>query len=106
MLGYELTEELHRRDLATEIFRHPGEYQRFTELLNGAEQINDVEMEWKRQDGTTITVRCSGHRVEDESSASAYFEGFAADVTKRRRLEKQLRMSQKMVTIAQLLGGL
>src|SRR6266446_3975230 len=54
MLGYELTEELHRRDLATEIFRHPGEYQRFTELLNGAEQINDVEMEWKRQDGTPI----------------------------------------------------
>src|SRR5260370_34908492 len=24
MLGYELTEELHRRDLATEIFRHPA----------------------------------------------------------------------------------
>ncbi len=106
MLGYELTEELHRRDLATEIFRHPGEYQRFTELLNGAEQINDVEMEWKRQDGTPITVRCSGHRVDDESSASAYFEVFAEDVTERRVLEKQLRMAQKMEAIGQLSGGI
>jgi len=33
MLGYELAEELLRKDLATDIFQHSDEYQRLTELL-------------------------------------------------------------------------
>jgi two-component system, cell cycle sensor histidine kinase and response regulator CckA len=106
MLGYELEQELLRRDLSIEIFRHPGEYQRFTELLTRADEIKDVEMEWKRQDGTPITVRCSGRRVNDEDGTSAYFEVFAEDVTEKRVLEKQLRMAQKMEAIGRLSGGI
>jgi PAS domain S-box-containing protein len=106
MLGYELPDELLRRDLSREIFRHPSEYQRLAELLTRAEEIKDVEMEWNRQDGTPITVRCSGRRVNDENSASAYFEVFAEDVTEKRVLEKQLRMAQKMEAIGRLSGGI
>jgi two-component system, cell cycle sensor histidine kinase and response regulator CckA len=105
MLGYEL-EELLRRDLATDIFRHNGEYQRLTELLARTDEIKDIEMEWKRQDDTPITVRCSGRRINDENGVPAYFEVFAEDVTEKRVLERQLRMAQKRETIVRLSGGI
>jgi PAS domain S-box-containing protein len=106
MLGYELGEELLRRDLCSEIFRHTGEYQSLTALLTGTEEVKDIELEWKRQDGTPITVRCSGRRINDENGAPAYFEVFAEDVTEKRVLEKQLRMAQKMEAIGRLSGGI
>jgi len=106
MLGYELGEELLRKDLASEIFRYTGEYQRWSELLTGMDEVKDVELEWKRQDGTPITVRCSGRRVNDENGAPVYFEVFTEDVTEKRVLERQLRMAQKMEAIGRLSGGI
>lgn len=88
MLGYEREQDLSGKELATDIFLHPGEYQRLTELLTHTEEIKDVEMEWKKQDGTAITVRCSGRRIKDENGVPAYFEVFAEDVTEKRVLEK------------------
>ncbi len=106
MLGYELTEELFNKELPAEIFRHSGEYERLSELLTRTEEIKDVEMEWIRKDSRSITVHCSGRRVDDEHGAPAYFEVFAEDVTEKRVLEKQLRMAQKMEAIGRLSGGI
>jgi two-component system cell cycle sensor histidine kinase/response regulator CckA len=106
MLGYELGEELLGKDLASDIFRHAGEYQRLSELLTRMEEVKDIELEWKRQDGAPITVRCSGRRINDENGAPAYFEMFTEDVTEKRVLERQLRMAQKMEAIGRLSGGI
>jgi two-component system cell cycle sensor histidine kinase/response regulator CckA len=106
MLGYELPNELLKSELVTAIFLHAGEYERLTELLIRTNEIKDVETEWKRRDGTPITVRCSGRRINDENGMPAYFEVFAEDVTEKRVLEKQLRMAQKMEAIGRLSGGI
>ena len=106
MLGYDSTEELLGKDLTSEIFRNPGEYQRLIEHLIRTEEIKDVEMEWKRKDGTPITVHCTGRRVNDENGAIAYFDALAEDVTEKRILERQLRMAQKMEAIGRLSGGI
>ena len=106
MLGYEQEQELLRKDLAADIFRQQGEYLRLTDLLTRAEEIKDFEMDWMKQDGTPITVRCSGRRINDENGTPAYFEVFAEDVTEKRVLEKQLRMAQKMEAIGRLSGGI
>ena len=106
MLGYDSTEELLGKDLPGEIFLHADEYPRMTELLARTEEIKDLEMEWRRKDGSPITVHCSGRRVNGENGAPAYFEAFAEDVTEKRVLEKQLRMAQKMEAIGRLSGGI
>jgi two-component system, cell cycle sensor histidine kinase and response regulator CckA len=106
MLGYDSSQELSTKDLAAEIFQHSGEYHRLIELLGRTEEVKDVEIEWKRKDATSITVLCSGRRVDDENGVPAYFEVFAEDVTEKRVLEKQLRMAQKMEAIGRLSGGI
>jgi two-component system, cell cycle sensor histidine kinase and response regulator CckA len=106
MLGYASPEELCKKDLASDIFRHVAEYQRLTELLIRTREIEDIEMEWKKLDGTPITVRLSGRCSNDENGVPVYFKMFAEDVTEKRVLERQLRMAQKMEAIGRLSGGI
>ena len=106
MLGYDSAEELLKKDLANDIFWDASGFHRLVEQFSRLEEIKDTEVEWKRQDGTPITVRCSGRHINGENGATAYSEMFAEDVTEKRILEKQLRMAQKMEAIGRLSGGI
>jgi two-component system cell cycle sensor histidine kinase/response regulator CckA len=106
MLGYDSRAELSTRNLRSDIFRHPAEYERLIVLLTRTKEIKDAEMEWKRRDGTPITVRCSGRCINEVNGDVSYFEVFAEDVTEKRALEGQLRMAQKMEAIGRLSGGI
>jgi two-component system cell cycle sensor histidine kinase/response regulator CckA len=108
MLGYETQEELFRANLATEIYRDPQEHRRANDLFAGSKGF-DVEVEWKRKDGTPLKARCSGRLIEvgqDESHGEAYFEVFVEDVTEKRVLEQQLHMAVKMEAVGRLSGGI
>jgi two-component system, cell cycle sensor histidine kinase and response regulator CckA len=106
MLGYDSEEELRGKELEIDIFQHTAEYLRLSELLARPDDIKDIEMAWKKRDGTPITVRCSGRRITSEDAAITYFDMFAEDITEKRVLEKQLRMAQKMEAIGRLSGGI
>jgi two-component system, cell cycle sensor histidine kinase and response regulator CckA len=105
MLAYENEQDLLNQNLPSSIFQHIGEYRRLAGLLASTDEVKDFETEWKKNDGTPITVRCSGRRI-DGGDSGAYFEVFAEDVTEKRILEKQLRMAQKMEAIGRLSGGI
>jgi two-component system cell cycle sensor histidine kinase/response regulator CckA len=104
MLGYETPTELLETNVGTDVFRNPIDFQHLRELLRRVGEFKDVEADWKRKDGTPITVRCSGRYIQDNETPC--FEAFAEDVTERRVLERQLRMAAKMEAVGRLSGGI
>ncbi len=104
MLGYESQDELLAVNLANCIFRHPAEYQKMNDLFLREQHFKDIEVEWKRKDGSFVTVRCSGWPIKEGNSTD--IEIFAEDVTERRVLERQLRMAQRMEAVGRLSGGI
>ncbi len=106
MLGYESEDELLRVNLATGVHRDPLEHQKLNDLFANQKDFTDVEVEWKRKDGTPIKARCTGWLVKDAGESADYFEVFVEDVTEKRVLERQLRMAQKMEAIGRLSGGI
>jgi two-component system cell cycle sensor histidine kinase/response regulator CckA len=106
MLAYESPSELLSATLGPDVYQHPVDFQRLIELLGSIGEFQDVEAEWKRKDGTPITVKCSGRRLDENRDGSPCFEVFADDVTARRVLERQLRMAAKMEAVGRLSGGI
>jgi len=104
MLGYKSEAEVLTLDLATQVYRNPGARARLVPELKLLERFDNLELEWKRKDGTPLTLRSSGRVVRDESG-ELFFEAIAEDVTERRSLEQQLRQAQKMEAVGRLAGG-
>jgi diguanylate cyclase (GGDEF)-like protein/PAS domain S-box-containing protein len=91
MLGYASREELLAVNLASEII---SDARKRSQLLgNGGEQVQvePVEIDWKRKDGTTLKVRLSGREVSAGEGLTEGYEVIAEDVTKQRELEDHLR---------------
>lgn len=92
MLGYESKEQLlagnHKPGVIPSLPSGPPFGTRSPEK----KQMEPVELEWKRKDGTKLKVRLSGRGVHDDYGNFAGHEIIAVDVTEQRTLEDQLRL--------------
>jgi len=92
MLGYEATPALFLADIATAVYRTPEERARVLAQVKDLDTFDGVEAEWKRRDGTPITVLLSGRTMRDAGGQVTGFEGAVENVTEHRRTQKQLRL--------------
>jgi diguanylate cyclase (GGDEF)-like protein/PAS domain S-box-containing protein len=91
MLGYTTKEELLGASEATEVLSNLGQAAPLAERPRESLQLEPVETEWKRKNGTILKARISGHSAFDDHGNFAGHEIIAVDVTEQRTLEDQLR---------------
>jgi two-component system cell cycle sensor histidine kinase/response regulator CckA len=99
---------------ASEVLGHmlpaipPDQLEEFREhhraVLEGKSFL-DLEAQWQRRDGTSVTLSLALAPLYGGLSEVRGVMVLAADLTERKKLEGQLRQSQKMEAVGQLAGG-
>ncbi len=105
MLGYESMEEVLSLRLSRDVFVNLNELTELASSYEHQDQIKNMEVLWKRRDGTPFTVGLSGRIVRNQQGEVESQEMIVEDITERWTLEQQLRQSQKMEAVGRLAGG-
>ncbi|MFZ0818680.1 MAG: PAS domain S-box protein [Candidatus Acidiferrales bacterium] len=103
MLGYSSKDELLSLNIRESIYVNPEQRDPLVKETIAHGRVEGREVEWKRKDGSPLTVLLSARMVSD--AGGYYFEGIAENITERRVLETQLRQAQKMEAVGRLAGG-
>ncbi|MFQ5538596.1 MAG: ATP-binding protein [Gemmatimonadota bacterium] len=104
MLGYDSAEELLAVGLR-DLYVDPDLRAELVASHGGGRAFLDLEVMWKRKDGTPLVVRMNGRSIRTEDGSEA-FEVFVVDVTEERRRDQELRRHQKMEAVSRLAGGI
>lgn len=97
MLGYDSVDELLTKNLERDIYLDSKQRDELIRRFEPYAYANNVELQWKRKDGSAIWVQLNAHGVRS-SHGSLYFEGFVYDVTERKQVEELLRKQSAAIT--------
>ncbi|MBD0325043.1 MAG: PAS domain S-box protein, partial [Pyrinomonadaceae bacterium] len=94
ILGYDSTDELLQRNIACDIYYNEEDRQQLIATHEPTGAASDVEVLWKKKDGSPIWVHLNAHAVKDEDGATVYYDGFVQDITERKQAEEARRESE------------
>jgi two-component system, cell cycle sensor histidine kinase and response regulator CckA len=100
MLGYASAKDLLGRNLGTDVYRSPEERVRVTGIMSSLGEFEDIEANWKRKDGSPITVSLKGRTIRGADGQLVGFEGAIEDVTEQRRQQRHLRLVEEALNAA------
>lgn len=92
MLGYSTKTEFLATDRASEIIGDLGQGRPLAGSSPESVRIEPTEINWKRDNGTTLRVRLTGRGIFDERRDFVGLEIIAVDITEQRALEDHLRL--------------
>ena len=105
LLGYESPSALLQLDMTRDVFASASDRDRVFKELETEGEARSAEVDWRRQDGSTVTVRVSARAYRDERGALWFSEGFVENITPLRAAEQALRQSEKLAALGQLVSG-
>ncbi len=101
MLGYSSIEELLEVSLDSGIYYDENERGQLIREHEGRGYAVDLDMLWKRKDGSPIPVQLSAHAIKRANGETEYFEGFVRDITERKQAEAALQKNAERLAKAQ-----
>lgn len=111
MYGYTPEEMIGRT--AASIFRDPAKFEVLRRRTAGEGYVENYEIECVHKDGSIVIVSTNAKKMVDREGGFAGIQGVSRDITQirqtqeeNRRLEENLRQSQKMESIGRLAGGI
>ncbi len=94
MLGYDVAEDLINRDMAKDVYYNEEERHKLIKEYDtkGQGSVTNLEILWKKKDGSSVWVMLTAHAIKDKSGKTIYYEGFVYDITEQKRAEENIRM--------------
>ena len=89
LLGYDSVDELLTKNLEHDIYWDSTQREELIRHFEPVGYANNLELRWKRKDGTPIFVQVNAHGVRS-SYGGRVIEGFVYDVTERKRAEESV----------------
>lgn len=105
MLGYDSEAELIRLHLAKLLFATPSDRSLVIDSIASSSRF-EGDLDWKRKDGSLISVHLIAQSVPDFAAGEKVIEGTVEDLTKKRMLEHHLQQVQHLDSIGGLAGGM
>ncbi|MBS4029207.1 MAG: PAS domain S-box protein [Ignavibacteriales bacterium] len=106
MLGYSSKDELFQSKVERDIYPNSREREVFEKLLLEKGVVRDFELTVRQKDGELRNVMVTASYVNGQQGGVASYRKIFHDITERKKIEEQLRQSQKMESIATLASGI
>ena len=96
ILGYTDTEEFLKCNMH-DVYYHTEDRINLLEKYDkpGAGAGIDIELLWRKKDGSPVWISLTSYAVKDSTSKTIYYEGFVYDITARKASEDTLRESEE-----------
>ena len=91
MLGYEDKDEFLALDFARDIYRRAEERAMFQTMIEKSGRVVDYEVDFRKKEGTPITVLLTAHVRYDAEGTVLGYEGICVDQSQRLKMEKELK---------------
>jgi PAS domain S-box-containing protein len=97
ILGYDSPEELMETvtDMGKQIYVNSKDRSTYLRMLEGEKDVADFECQFYRKDGTIIWVAIRARAIRNEAGDINYIEGFARNISKRKKAEKALQQAYR-----------
>lgn len=99
MLGYRKKEELLGIGSARRLYMNGRDRDKFLKKINQEGFVKDLEVNFKKRDGSLIHVLMSSRLYENPETGDIEYEGIIKDITRRKRAEEVLKQRNLELSI-------
>jgi hypothetical protein len=89
LLGYSNEDEIKKTLLSIDIFKRKGDWELLCKLLEKQGKVRNFRVQFKKKDGTEITIRMNVRTTDEDDDGLIFYEGSLQDITQQVQAENE-----------------